>query len=135
MILSPDLMHQTALTNYLNQGLENGSIKKYNKELVKKYKKAADFTMDCIDKYLGMQYLKPNGGIYAVVNVNTNGEKFATEILQNTGVMFIPGNGFGTSLEKGIRISFGPLVNDLDKIEEGFSRVKTYIDKQPPQLN
>ena len=44
-------------------------------------------------------------------------------VVKNTGVLFVPGKGFGKSLEKGVRISYDPWVDDLEKIKEGMERV------------
>jgi aspartate/methionine/tyrosine aminotransferase len=74
-----------------------------------------------------MPCLEPEGGLYTVVDVGRNGDDFVREVLPATGVIFVPGSGFGPSLENGIRISYGPLVNDLDRIEEGFRRVGEYL--------
>jgi len=127
MVLCPDTMHQFTMSCYLKAGLKDGSLKKYLKENRLKYKAAAETTSKCIDKYLGMRYLKPQGGLYTVVDVRMDGEKFVQNVLKKTGVIFVPGGGFGKSLRSGIRVSFGPLVNNLDRIEEGFSRVKNVI--------
>jgi aspartate/methionine/tyrosine aminotransferase len=35
----------------------------------------------------------------------------------------VPGRGFGPSLRNAVRISYGPLVHDPDRIEEGVRRV------------
>lgn len=129
MILCPDTMHQVAMANYLKVALKNGSLKKYLKENRLKYQKAAEFTSKCIEKYLGMRYLKPQGGLYTVVDVKVDGEKFAHDILSRTGVIFVPGGGFGKTLKNGVRISFGPLVENLQKIEEGFIRVQKILNK------
>ena len=51
------------------------------------------------------------------------------DVLPRTGVIFVPGSGFGPSLTNGVRISYGPLVNDLDRIEEGFRRVGRYLGR------
>ena len=67
--------------------------------------------------------LVPAGGLYTVVDVGRNAEAFVPEALKATGVLVVPGRGFGPSLTNGVRISFGPLVNDLAKIEEGLARL------------
>ena len=58
-----------------------------------------------------------------MVDVGMDGDEFVARMLKETGVVFVPGGGFGNSLKNGIRISFGPLVYDKAKIEEGFKRV------------
>lgn len=60
-------------------------------------------------------------------DVQTDGDRFVRDVLQNTGVIFVPGSGFGRSLDRAIRIWYGPLVHDLDRMEEGFRRVRDYL--------
>ncbi len=123
LILCPDTLHQMALTNYINKGLKDGSIAAYIKRINDDYESASKFLCYCIEKYLSLRFTIPEGGLYSVVDVGMDGDKFVAEMLQKTGVVFVPGGGFGKSLKNGIRISFGPLVYDKEKIEEGFKRV------------
>ena len=69
----------------------------------------------------------PDGGLYTVVNVKRDGDTFVRDALKATGVLVIPGKGFGRTLESGVRISFGPLVNDLPKIDEGLARLGRWM--------
>jgi aspartate/methionine/tyrosine aminotransferase len=115
--LCPDTVHQFALANYLERSLADGSL----------YRTAAETTTRCIAEHLGMPCTEPQGGLYAVVDVGRDGDAFVRDILTRTGVIFVPGSGFGASLARGIRVSFGPLVHDLDRIEEGFRRVGAYL--------
>ena len=50
------------------------------------------------------------------------------EALKATGVLVVPGRGFGPSLANGVRISFGPLVHDLAKIESGIERLGRFVN-------
>lgn len=123
VVLCPDTIHQMALTNYINKGLKDGSLKEYVKRINDDYQSASEFLCYCIEKYLSSRYTVPEGGLYSVVDVGMDGDAFVANILKKTGVIFVPGAGFGDSLKNGIRISFGPLVYDKAKIEEGFQRV------------
>lgn len=128
IILCPDTIHQVTLSNYIKHSIEDGSLRKYLEENRNKYKKASEFTSDCIEKYLDMRYLKPKGGLYTVIDAGMDGDMFVHDILKNTGVILVPGRGFGESLKNGVRVSFGPLVNNIDMIEEGFSKIKDFIE-------
>ena len=75
----------------------------------------------------------PREDSYAVVDVGCDGDSFARDVLENTGVIFVPGSGFGPVMNDAVRISFGPLVHDLDKIEQGFARVRDYLAGQGRQ--
>jgi aspartate/methionine/tyrosine aminotransferase len=121
--LCPDSVHQHALASYLDKALADGSLQTYMAATNALYGAAASHTVDCVRRYLNMPCLDPEGGLYTVVDVGRNGDEFVREVLAKTGVIFVPGSGFGPALDNGVRISFGPLVNDLDRIEEGFRRV------------
>ena len=123
VVLCPDTIHQMTLTNYINEGLKSGSLRLYIEKINDDYQKASRFLCQCIEKYLSSRYTVPEGGLYSVVDVGMDGDEFVSKILKKTGVVFVPGGGFGDSLKSGIRISFGPLVYDMEKIEEGFKRV------------
>lgn len=125
--LCPDTVHQHALAAYLEKALPDGSLRAYMDEGRRMYERAARHTVECIGRYLEMPCLEPQGGLYTVVDVGGDGDAFVREILPATGVIFVPGSGFGASLTNGVRISYGPLVNDLDRIEEGFRRVGAYL--------
>ena len=121
--LCPDSVHQHALAAYLDKALPDGSLERYMADTNAVYERAARHTVDCIDRYLGMPRLVPEGGLYTVMDVGQDGDDFVRDVLPKTGVIFVPGSGFGPSLTNGVRISYGPLVNDLDRIEDGFRRL------------
>ncbi len=80
-------------------------------------------TLDAVDTYLHRPRLVPRGGLYTVVDVGRDAEAFVPEALKATGVLVVPGRGFGPSITNGVRISFGPLVHDTAKITEGIKRL------------
>jgi aspartate/methionine/tyrosine aminotransferase len=126
-ILSADNMHQMAMAQYLEETIDDGNLKKYFDDINESYKKAARITIDCIDEYIGLRRTEPQGALYVVMEVGEDGEKWAKETLRNTGVIFIPGFGFGESLRNGVRVSYGPLVETTDKITDGLKRVGEYV--------
>ncbi len=128
-ILCPDSLHQMALVSYLNEAIKDGSLKRYMQEVRQAYKKAADATIKAIDTHLGFPRLIPQGGLYTLMKVGEDGNEFVKRVLKNTGVLFIPGYGFGSTLKHGVRISYGPMVENIEKIEEGFRRVAEYLKK------
>ena len=125
--LCPDSLHQYALAAYLEGALGDGSLRTYMDETNALYRRAAEHTVSCIREHLGMRCLDPQGGLYTVVDVGRDGDDFVREVLPATGVIFVPGSGFGPALGNAVRISYGPLVNDLDRIEEGFRRVGAFL--------
>jgi aspartate/methionine/tyrosine aminotransferase len=126
-ILCPDSLHQMAMKAYMEKALADGSLKKYVEETRSAYEEAAKTTISAIDEHLGMPRLKPDGGLYTVMKVDEDSDEFVLRVLKNTGVLFIPGKGFGESLKNGVRISYGPWVGNHDKIKEGMERVGKYL--------
>jgi len=121
--LCPDSVHQHALATYLDRALDDGSLQRYLAETNELYRGAGEHTVRCVREYLRMPCLDPEGGLYTVVDVGRDGDDFARDVLPRTGVILVPGSGFGPTLTNGVRISYGPLVRDLDRIEEGLRRV------------
>lgn len=125
--LCPDTVHQFALANYLERAVEDGSLIGYLAEAREDYRTAAAHATRCIEEHLGMRYLAPQGGLYVVADVGGDGDEFVRDVLEATGVIFVPGSGFGPSLTNGIRVSYGPLVHDLERMEAGFQRVGAHL--------
>lgn len=130
-ILCPDTLSQMTMARYLKTAIPSGSLRRYVDHANAIYRKAADVTVRAVDAHLQRPRLTPAGGLYTVVDIGTNAEAFVPRALQATGVLVVPGGGFGASLEHGVRISFGPLVNDTAKIEEGLSRLGAWMRRQP----
>lgn len=129
-ILSPDALHQLTLANYLKKAIKDGSLKKYVEDVRNQYKIAANHTIQQLSKYTDIPFLVPQGGIYTTAKVGTDGEQFVEDVVKETSVLFIPGWGFGKTQEKAIRISYGPLVNNLDLITEGIQRLGKFLEKK-----
>ena len=93
------------------------------------YKKTAEILIENIEQYLGWNYLIPQGGLYTVCPIpnNENSVTFVERVLKNTGVLMIPGTGFGPSMNHAVRISYGPLCYDNNKIEEGIKKIGKYL--------
>jgi aspartate/methionine/tyrosine aminotransferase len=87
------------------------------------YRRAAAITLEAIDKHLARPRLAPMGGLYTVVDLGIDADAFVPHALRTTGVLVVPGRGFGPSLVNGIRISYGPLVTTPDRISEGIERL------------
>ena len=126
-ILCPDTLHQMALTKFINDSIEDDTLTDYISETKKMYKHAAKKTVELIKQNLDFKIIEPDGGLYIFMKVNTDGQEFVQEMLKKTGVLFIPGWGFGDVGKNAVRISFGPLVNDLSKIEEGIIKISKIL--------
>ena len=126
-ILCPDTLHQMALTDYIGSGISNDSIKPYIRQTAELYKKAALRTVEAIETHLKLPCLVPQGGLYTVVRVDEKSSDFSRKILENTGVIVVPGWGFGDTLQQAVRLSFGPLVHNLNKIDEAMQRIGSFL--------
>ena len=49
--------------------------------------------------------------------------------LKATGILVVPGRGFGPSLINGVRLSFGPLVMATERIREGLARLGNWMQR------
>ncbi len=126
-ILCPDTLSQMTMARYLEEAIDSGSLRRYVDDANAIYMKAADITMAAVDAHLQRPRLTPAGGLYTVVDIGTNADEFVPRALKATGVLVVPGGGFGPSLTNGVRISFGPLVRNTHKIEEGLARLGTWM--------
>lgn len=126
-ILCPDTLAQMAMARYLKTAIPDGSLAAYVRSSADAYREAAARTIAAVDKYLGRPRLEPAGGLYTVVDVGMDADAFVPAALKATGVLVVPGRGFGPSLANGVRISFGPMVTTLDRIDEGLSRLGQWM--------
>lgn len=129
-ILCPDTLHQMALTRFIKESIKNNYLVDYIQETRKMYKNTAEKTVKLLKEKFDFKIIIPEGGLYIFMNVETDGAKFVEKVLKDTGVSFVPGWGFGNIGKKAIRISFGPLVDDYKKIEEGLTRVEKYLKNE-----
>jgi len=126
-LLSPDSLHSAATARFLEESLGDGSLVHYIDDMRNLYERTAGVTIKAIDKHMGRPRLEPKGGLYTCVKIDEEPGRFTEEMLRDTGVLFIPGTGFGPSMEEGIRVSYGPLCNHHEKIIEGMERVGNNI--------
>lgn len=129
-ILCPDTLHQMALIDYIRKGIAENTIKSYIKETAELYRIAAQKTVDAIHKYLDLTCLIPQGGLYTIVRIDEESSAFVRRVMEHTGVIVVPGWGFGPSMNHAVRLSYGPLVHSLDKIEEAMKRIGKYLESK-----
>lgn len=129
-ILCPDSLHQMALADYVKKGIATDSIRPYVRQTAKLYETAAKRTVRAIGEYLRMPCLMPQGGLYTVVHTRVESSKFTRMLLEKAGVIVVPGWGFGDTLKEAVRVSYGPLVNDLDKIDVAMRRVGGVVNQK-----
>ncbi len=122
-ILCPDSLHQMALTDYVRNGIETNRIRPYLSRTAKLYERAAERTVRAVGEHLNLPCLAPQGGLYTVIRTGLESSDLAKRVLEQTGVIVVPGWGFGDTLKLAVRVSYGPLVHDLDRIELGMKRM------------
>jgi len=130
-ILCPDTLHQMALADYVRKGIAADSIKPYIRQTARLYETAARRTVQAINAHLGLPCLIPQGGLYTVIRTGVESSEFTRAVLEKTGVIVVPGWGFGETLNKAVRVSYGPLVHDLDKIDIAMKRVGAFLAAAP----
>jgi aminotransferase len=128
-ILCPDTLSQMALARYLARAIGDGSLRAYVDATNAAYRDAARVTVAAIDEHLRRPRLEPAGGLYTVVDVGRDADQFVPEALKATGVLVVPGRGFGPSLANGVRISYGPLVTTPARITEGLARLGAWMSR------
>lgn len=126
-LLCADTFSQMAMTRFVRHALANGSLREYVDHWRRLYAEAARVTLHAIDEYLQRPRLAPVGGLYTVVDVGSDADVFVPRALKATGVLVVPGGGFGPSLATGVRISYGPLVLDHERIREGLARLGAWM--------
>ena len=126
-ILCPDMLHQMAMTKYITESIANGTLTNYVRDVKRQYKIAAEQMLESIRNNLAYPVLEPEGGLYTCMKVNMDGAKFVEDVLKGSGVLVVPGRGFGGTLRNAVRISYGPLVNDVEKIRIGFEKIANYL--------
>jgi len=109
---------------------ETEKSKKSVKELVKKMAINRKLMIEELDKLSEfLEYQKPTGAYYILAKVKIkkiNSFKLALRILNEAGVIVIPGAAFGPSGENHIRFSFA---GEPENIKKGFSRLKKWLEK------
>jgi aspartate/methionine/tyrosine aminotransferase len=128
-ILCPDMLHQLAMTEYINVATKNNTLIPYINDISKQYQTAAKQTVASINYNLGLPVLEPEGGLYTCIKIDIDGGKFVEDVLKETGVLLVPGWGFGKTVKNAVRISYGPLVNDIEKINIGLEKIAGYLNK------
>ena len=128
-ILCPDMLHQMAMTSYIRTAIRNKSLLPYLKATGQAYQRAGQATTRSIKKHLEYPVLEPKGGLFTCMKVGKDGGKFVEDVLRNTGVLFVPGWGFGRKVSNAVRVSYGPLVNDLETIDLGFQKIAAYLNR------
>ncbi len=118
------------LANCVSRGMAANSIRPCVRQTAKLYDVAAKRTVQAINEHLKLPCLVPQGGLYTVVYTGVESSAFTMNVLKKTGVIAVPGRGFGDTLKKAVRLSYGPLVHHLDRIDAAMKRVGDFLEKR-----
>lgn len=97
-------------------------------ETPKKYGKVASMAYKELNKIPRIKCLRPRGGFYVFFDVSRimkNSKKFVSQLLDKWQVALAPGIDFG--MEGWVRLSFAPVVDELNLLKEGINRIRDYI--------
>lgn len=131
--LCPASPQQLAFVKMLSQ---NGIIEELRRfmleETPKKYGKVVSEVCNELSRTPQIQYLRPAGGFYVFFDIRKvmdSSKKFVSELLEEWQVALAPGIDFG--MEGWVRLSFAPVVEDLDLLKEGMRRIRDFIRSKP----
>lgn len=99
-------------------------------EMIDAFARRREFVLNCIAELPAVSCPTPQGGFYAFLDITElSGSSFdvARRLLDDYGVVTVPGSGFGDHGEGYLRISFA---NDLDRLREGFDRIERFLEDE-----
>jgi alanine-synthesizing transaminase len=87
--------------------------------------KRRDITLDIIKEINGINVVKPMGAFYAYASINVDDDvKFCNELLKETGVVVVPGSGFGK--KAGTNYFRYVILPDENTLERGFKKIAEF---------
>ena len=116
-----------SITQYAAITALNGSADEDIQMMKKEFQIRRDVALKEFNKIKGVKCVSPKGAFYLFVNIEdiTNDSmKFCSSLLEEQGIAVVPGIAFG--LDGHFRFSFA---TDLQSIQEGIRRIKTFIEK------
>jgi aspartate/methionine/tyrosine aminotransferase len=124
-------LHSIAIARFLSRTLADDTLKNFIEDTRGLYEKTATVMMTALDDRLGWKRLTPAGGLYTCCPTPNRKDpvQFVERLLKATGVLLIPGTGFGPSMRRGLRLSYGPLCYEHERIVEGIERINHYLMK------
>jgi arginine:pyruvate transaminase len=100
----------------------------YMAEVRSKYQKRRDFVCDRIASISLLDCAKPEAGMFVMLDVRglqTDGMRFAEDLLEEQRVSVLPGAGFGLSTRDYVRLS---LAQPLSCLEESMNRIERFVN-------
>jgi len=106
------------------------ALRKHSNEIERMrqiFEKRRDLICKKVNEIDGMSCVVPKGAFYAFVNIkelNMPSKDFCMTLLKKTGVVTVPGSGFGEVGEGYVRFTYA---NSEENIIEGLDRVKAFV--------
>jgi aspartate aminotransferase len=94
------------------------------------FEERRDYVVDRVAEIPAISCPTPEGGFYAFVNVEAldgTSHDVAERLLEEQGVVTVPGAGFGPGGEGHLRVSFA---TSLERLEVGFDRIEAFVDDE-----
>lgn len=122
---------QSHTTSGINTFCQYGAItalrecEKYAEDFRMEFKLRRDLICDLLSKIKGIRFIKPAGAFYVFVDISSigmNGDEFAMKLLEEKGVVVVPGKPFGMS--NFIRLSFAC---SEDNIKQAVQQIEEFI--------
>lgn len=92
------------------------------------YEKRRNIICGLINQVDGISCKTPKGAFYVFANIKKTGmrsEDFCMSLLKKTGVVTVPGSGFGESGEGFVRFTYA---TSEENIQEGLKRIKGFVE-------
>ena len=121
MLCAPIVSQNAAL-----EALRNGNQEK--DEMVKSYNQRRKVIVKGLNE-IGLDCFEPEGAFYAFPSIKSTGlssEEFSQQLLEEEGVVVIPGSVFGESGEGFVRCSYA---SSLENIYEALDRIERFVSK------
>lgn len=98
-------------------------------EMVKAYRERRDCIMKWVEKAPGLSGYRPGGAFFMMPALPEGVDSFDVtyRMLEEAGVCVIPGGAFGKSCNNGLRMSFAPSIETINK---AFERMIPWLEKQ-----
>lgn len=96
-------------------------------EMLETYSQRRSYILDAFSRINGLTCFAPQGAFYAFVDISATGmdaEAFAKDLLQKARVIVVPGEAFGESGKRYVRLSFA---TSMENIREGTRRMAEYM--------
>ncbi|MCR4436617.1 MAG: pyridoxal phosphate-dependent aminotransferase [Clostridiales bacterium] len=97
------------------------------KHMIDRYTERRKIMVEGINHIEKLSCIRPKGAFYAFVNISGSkmgSEEFAVRLLKSTGVVVVPGSGFGEAGEGYVRLSYA---TSEENISEGLKRMEEFM--------